>query len=429
MSNEYDMVFNLQSTPQLRKFLFDFCNMKSIKKTEGGKTGNVNDSTDESVLLQFAEKENNEFCKLLLQYRKLKKARGTYVKSILRYIQERNINGELIHLIHPDFALNIVETYRSSANNPNLQNIAKHGDIITFLMEDGTRDKKRSVEWNLFRKVFTSQGLGYWLAEVDYEGAEVKTAANLSLDPVLIDDLNHDMDMHSHWTNLIFEWDFPLRVIKEKYKEERQITKNNWTFANFYGAGPNSMGASFLKFDIFKEFVLKKFKEQRNREQGFNTFADKFAVEHFVYCQEVFWERYKVHKAWQNQLVSDYYETGYVETLLGFRRYHPLKRNEILNTPIQSISFHLLLNSIIEVQKEIITNHWQSKQIGQIHDSGLSMVPTKELYAYKEMVDDKMINHSLPIPKAAKLGTDWTICKTWDKPISFPFKQFELSRN
>jgi DNA polymerase-1 len=406
------MNFNVNSPPQISQFLFDYLKLDPIKMTDGGKSGIKKASTDESVIKYYAEKENNEFCKLLLQYRKFNKARGTYIPDIRRYLQDREYDGKLIRLVHPDLALHLVETYRSSANSPNLQNQPKHEDIITFYTTEGERDNRRSVPWKIIRKAFRCR-IGYLLAEVDYEGAEVKTAANISGDRQLIEDLNNDMDMHSHWVNVIFEMELPLEVIKKTLKDQRHVVKNNWTFANFYGAGPNSMADSFCKFDIFKEFVEKKFKKMKNREGGFNAFMKDFSVKHFADCQEVFWDRYRTFAAWQKQLVKEYFENGYVETILGFRRYHPLKRNEVLNTPIQSTSFHMLLHAIIEIQKKLLTDDYESYMIGQVHDSILFMIKPREAYAMMDMVDDVMINHKLPVPKKAKLGTEWDMGKDW----------------
>ena len=103
-----EIYFNLNSPKQVQEFLFDFLKLKPL----GEKNDKGNHSVDEKVLTEYAEKHGVEFCKMLLDYRKLMKARNTYVKGVRRKITKGN-------LIHPDFWIHIAETYRSSSSNLN----------------------------------------------------------------------------------------------------------------------------------------------------------------------------------------------------------------------------------------------------------------------------------------------------------------------
>ena len=182
--NLTDWYFNLNSSQQMQEFLYEFLDLKPIKKPNE-KTGNI--SVDESVISYYAEKENVKFCALLLAYRKLLKAKNTYLADIFR-----NISYKDFHL-HPEFWLNTAETYRSSSTDPNFQNIPKHGQIITGLM------------WKEIRKIISSKLHPDWLlAEVDYEQAEMKVAGMLGNDKQMIQDLNNKLDSHSHWAIELF---------------------------------------------------------------------------------------------------------------------------------------------------------------------------------------------------------------------------------
>lgn len=395
-------LFNIKSPKQIADFLYNHLNLTVIKRTP--KEGI---STDESVITHHAEKDNIQFCKFLMWDRKLEKALNTYLADVLR-------NITLDKKIHPDFWLNTTETFRSSSSSPNYQNQPAHGYII--------ESENIKILWNIIRKVFISLidiNPNYILLEGDYEGAEVKTAANLSEDTQLIKDLNNNLDMHSHWTNVIFGWNYQLPEIKEKFSEERYLIKNTWTFANFYGAGPQSMAEEFRKFEVYKKFVKEKYKHI-TKDKNFDKFFEEFSIKHIEQCQQVFYERYFEFKAWQDKLVKDYYNYGYVETPLGFRRNYPLKRNEILNFPIQATSFHILLNACIQIQKELIKYKFKSKIAAQIHDSIFIHAYLPELYDLLEICDDKMINHDLPIAKKAKLNTEWAIGKNWQSMKKLP---------
>jgi DNA polymerase I len=395
--------FNLNSPQQIADFLYNHLELNPIKETKGGSS-----STDISAITHYAEKEEVAFCRYLLQHRKLKKAKGTYIEDLSRWMQIGNIWGNSCMLLHPDLWLNTTETVRSSSSSPNIQNQPHHGEIIP------------NVPWNVLRKIIVSlEEEDCWLGEVDYEGSEVKSAANLSLDKQLIKDLNEDMDMHSHWTNVIFGWNHPFDFIKKNFGEERHIVKNNWTFANMFGAGPSSMAREFRKFDVYKNFVHNKW-EQSGEEEPFFDFFETYSESHLKECQGVFFDRYKALKEWQDGIVNLYYQNGYVEAPTGFRRNYPLTRNEIINFPIQHVSFHILLNSIIRINKKLLTLGFRSRMITQIHDSILFLIYKPEIMDLIELVDDIMVNHKLAIPKKAKLATEWSLGFNWQNMVRLP---------
>jgi len=402
--------FNIRSPKQIAEFLFDHCKLPVIKKTTKGSP-----SVDSSVLIHYAEKENNEFCKLLLQYRRLEKVQNPYLAEMYRWSQWHEHRQFLGHFVHPDLWLNVVETYRSSCSALNLQNIPHHGNIYEL--------DSNSISWNILRKVFTRIGPPFILAEIDYEGAEVKTVANISQDQQLIEDLNNKLDMHSFWTNDIFGWKYEFKEIKAKYYEERHIVKNNWTFANIYKASSKSIADAFRKFDVYKKFVQQKYNEIGKKSTPFHNFYEQYSYDHIADCQKRFFDRYSGLAEWQEDIIKFYYDNGYVESPLGFRRNYPLTSNEIVNFPIQATSFHILLDACIRVNKELQHKKWKSYLIGQIHDSLFCMVYSPEIFEFKEMVDEIMINHTLPINKDAELGTEWNFGYSWENMRDVPWNE------
>jgi len=252
------------------------------------------------------------------------------------------------------------------------------------------------------------------IAEVDYEGAEVKTAGNLSGDKQLLKDLNEDLDMHSHWTNVIFGWNYELPEVKKLHDDERYIVKNNWTFANIYGASNISIAREFRKFDVYKNFVREKYRKgSPYNKDPWNQFYIEYSEKHFAEAQKEFFNRYKGLKEWQEDQLQFYYGNGYIETPLGFRRNYPLTQNEIFNFPIQSCSFHILLDAIIRIEEKLLQSNLKSYMCTQIHDSIFFMFYKKEALELMELVDYEMINHNLPIPKKVELATEWSVGKNW----------------
>lgn len=396
-----DWYFNLNSPKQLQEFLFEFLQVEPLKEVND--KGNY--SVNEEVLLQYAN-QGIEFCSLLLNYRKLYKAIYTYLSDLIR-----NIDFKTLILLHPDFWLNTAQTMRSSSSNINFQNIPVHGEII------------KGIAWSIIRKLFVSPyGPGFnpidWLlGEVDYDSAEWKVAGMLGDDPQMIEDINNDFDSHSHWAIEIFELKgMSYEEVKAKYDETyRFLAKNNFTFADIFGAGYQSIAVEFRKSEFYKEYVMGKFK-QMNTTMDWDSFYVDYSEKQIQKCQAARKERYPVYTAWQDNVVKNFYETGYVEDAFGFRRRYPLKRNEIINKPIQSTSFLLLLDSIIKIEKELEKDsYFQSRLIGQIHDSGFNRIYKYEACDYIDFVDEIMINKPhLPFTHKVKMGTSWKLGRVWD---------------
>ena len=388
-----DFNFNLRSNPQMQEFLYEFLELKPIKETK--KSGSF--STDEEVIKHYANVEDIEFCKLLIQYRKLHKALNTYIYDIRRNVFDDG-------MIHHELWLNIAETFRSSSTDPNLQNIPKHGAIIAGLM------------WKIIRKIFVKLGPDWLLGEVDYDGAEVKVAAMVGDDSQLIEDVNNDLDMHSHWAIKLFGLKgYSYDEVKTKFGEnERFLAKNNFTFATLFGAGNSSIAVEMRKSPFYEAYVRQFYNVRTKKVQTWTPYFVDFSEVHVKECQDEFYTRYHIHKKWQDTTVDAFYKNGYVDNPFGFRRRYPLARNEIINHPIQSTSFLLLLDSLILVDKELTNNNWQTHLNNQVHDSGLANINKYEAGDFIDMANDKMVNKPhLPWTQKVKMKTDWEFGANW----------------
>lgn len=260
----------------------------------------------------------------------LENCRDKYVEEILDKIQSYNTYSgkakfckmfkEAIYpdgLIHTGFLLHVPESYRSSSEGPNLQNMPK-----------------RKEEQAEFRKVVIPR-IGVKLIESDAAGSEVATIAMLSRDPVLTKEIQDGIDTHRHWASMLWQVD------EDKVtKHQRYMAKNKFVFPEFYGSWYQAV-ANDTKLDIDQvKFVEKKF-----------------------------WQRYSYVKEWQNKLLSEYKKKGYVSFPLGFRRYEPLSRNQIFNTPVQGTSFHMLLRSFRDSSKDFDREQLKSRIFLEVHDS------------------------------------------------------------
>lgn len=349
----YPTNFNLNSPTQLAYILYTAMGIKPYKLTPTEKG-----STDEESLKALDILELNK----LLQIRKLKKIKDTYLASFMR----EQVNG----VIHPSYNLHNVITYRSSSSNPNMQNVPK-------------RDKEAML---ITRKAIIPRP-GHQLLELDYSGLEVKIAACYHQDKNMLKYINNPgSDLHADMTEQIF-----LFKIDKSIKEHaflRSAIKNSFVFPQFYGDYYKNNALSLAKWcELPKNGRWKK-------EQGVKV-NDISISEHLInngiksmdsfinHLQDIethFWnERFFEYKKWKERWWKEYQKQGYFKMKTGFICKGEMTRNDVINYPVQGAAFHCLLWSFIEIDKIMRKEKWKSRLIGQIHDSILLDVLPEEL--------------------------------------------------
>jgi uracil-DNA glycosylase family 4 len=329
----YGRKFKLKSDTQLAHVLFDHMQLESKKKTSGG-----GKSVDKEALAYFAD--SVPFVKDLLQIRKLKKLRD-YLKAILR----ETVDGYL----HPSFNLHTVDTYRSSSSNINFQNIPK-------------RDKEGQ---KIVRRAIIPRD-GHFILEIDYSGVEVKIACCYHKDPTMkryIEDKT--TDMHRDMSEECF-----LLPREEVSKDIRDITKNKYVFPEFYGdyfeAVAKNMWDSIDLYDLKTESKVPL--KEHLKKKGIKNL--KQFTDHIQNVEEDFWnKRFKVYQEWKDEQLERYQKDGYVDLYTGFRCGGYMRKNQVINYPVQGAAFHCLLWSFIKISMIARKEKWRSKIIGQIHDS------------------------------------------------------------
>jgi DNA polymerase-1 len=322
----------LSSPDDLKKLLFQYLNIPSIKKTRLD-----NDSVDKDVL----ESIDLPFAKDLVKKRKLDKLKATYIEGIL--------NLQTDGRIHPNFNLHLVRSFRSSSNEPNFQNLPKRDKESMTMVRGGIIPSK-----------------GNRLAEADYGGHEVGIIACYSKDPVLMKERREGVDIHQEWADFLQLSGFDNKI-------HRFDAKNSMVFALFYG--------SYYK-NVHTDLVNKGYYD--------------LPLMRVQKAEQEFWKKYRVVKKFQEKLLESYKSNGYVEMFHGFRRRGFLTRNEIINTPIQGTAFHLLLWSIIRITQIAKEEGWKSKLIGQIHDSILIDINVEETSHVVQTVERVMTKDILP---------------------------------
>ena len=163
--------FNVNSTPQLRRILFEKLGLTPVKKTKTGP------STDADSLQKMADA--HPIVAVLLEYREVEKLRSTYADALPPLVQA---DGR----IHATFNQLATTTGRISSESPNLQNVPV-----------------RTAEgWELRRAFVADEGCG--LLTADYSQIELRVLAHLSADPGLIEAFEAGADIHTTTAARVF---------------------------------------------------------------------------------------------------------------------------------------------------------------------------------------------------------------------------------
>jgi DNA polymerase-1 len=280
----------------------------------------------------------------MLQMRKLKKARDTYIKNLI----DESVNG----ILRPSFGLHGVKSFRSSSSGPNFQNIPIRDPEI-----------KRAI-----RRAFIPRQ-GHVFGGIDYAAMEVKIAACYHQDPMMLKYLTDPTtDMHRDVAMDCYLIDTPDMVLKNV----RQEVKGAFTFAQFYGDYYVNSAKNLYAPLVRNENCLMYGDKQTtllNHLKSKNIYTYDDFLEHIRKVEDKFWnERFPVYTQWKKDWKKEYDKKGYFDLYTGFRCSGFMKKNDVLNYQIQGSAFHCLLWSLIQLHKWLKKYKMKTVIVGQIHD-------------------------------------------------------------
>ena len=322
-------------------------------------------STDASVLEELAA-EGHEVPRLLMEYRELEKLRSTYVDALPSLVNPDT--GR----IHTSFNQTVAATGRLSSSDPNLQNIP----IRTPLGRE-------------VRKGFVADP-GHVFLGVDYSQIELRILAHFSGDEAFVTAFTQGVDVHKQTAAVIF--DVPVADVTPAMRAQAKTVN----FATLYGQG---------SFSLARQLGISRDEAKR--------FIDKY------------FERFAGVRAYLDEQVEKARELGYVETLLGRRRYVPelQARNWSVrqfgervaqNTPIQGTAADMIKRAMIHVQHALDERGSAARLLLQVHDELLLEVPEPELDDVRALVVGRMESAmELAVPLVAEwgVGANWYECK------------------
>ena len=345
--------FNLNSPKQLGEILFN--KLKLVSNPKKTKTGQF--STSEEVLSALSK--DHKIISNILEWRSLDKLLNTYVKAL-----PNEINSSTGR-IHTKFNQAVTSTGRLSSNNPNLQN-------IPIRTENGQK----------IRKAFTPRDKDFILMCADYSQIELRVIASLSGDINMIDAFNKDEDIHTSTASRIFN------IHKDKVSREQRSNAKTVNFGIIYGV--SAFGLS--------------------QQTDLNRKESKILIDNY-------YENYPTLKEYMSKQIDFARENGYVETLMGRRRYltninsqngmiRSADERNAVNAPIQGSAADIIKIAMKNIFNILNEKQFKSKMILQVHDELVFDVHLSELDKIKKVVKNSMENAvTLDIPLKVDIGT------------------------
>ncbi|MDX1395724.1 MAG: DNA polymerase I [Gemmatimonadota bacterium] len=319
-------------------------------------------STDESVLQELAA-QGHELPRLILEHRELDKLDGTYVSKLPQLVDADS-------RVHTRFNQTVAATGRLSSSDPNLQNIPIR------------RALGREI-----RKGFVPAE-GYVFVGADYSQVELRVMAHLSGDEAFVEAFRADRDIHRETAARIFGVE-PDAVTGRMREQAKTIN-----FATIYGQGPFALAAQLgISRAEARDFI------------------------------EQYFERFSGVAAYLEEMKETARTQGYVETLIGRRRYIPEIRSKnpgmrgygertATNSPIQGTAADIIKVSMIRLHERLADTG--ARMLLQVHDELLFEVPEDDVASISALVTEEMEGAiELDVPLTVDLGTGrtWYDCK------------------
>jgi len=341
----------------------------TLKKTEKG-----GDATDEKNLRKYKE----PVVALTIKHRKASKILSTYCSPV-------STGSEHLfddNMIRPIISTYKVRTWRTSSEDPNIQNWPKRGPNVVIRKVVAHRKKK--------------------IVAFDYAGIQARNVAMESLDPTLIDAFFTGYDIHKDWVNNLDKrypkWSKKgLHDDPKVFKDVRGGVKNQFVFPTFFGASPKSIAVGLA---------------------GSGNMSPP--VEVVEEMQDEFFKRFPKIKKWHERLQGQYRRDGYVTGLSGHRRHAPISYNEIINSPIQADESLIVLTAMSELSER---DYKLYQPMMEIHDDLTFLWPEDEIDERSDVVISEMCRPrfewiNVPLEVEMSIGDNWCDLKEIGKFIN-----------
>ena len=345
--------FNINSTQQLGRILFDQLGLPPVKKTKTGY------STNADVLDKL--RGSHPIIQEILDYRQLTKLKSTYVDGLGKVIGP---DGR----IHTCFQNTVTATGRLSSTEPNLQNIPIRTELGAQL-----------------RKMFVAPA-GRVLVDADYSQIELRLLACMAGDQAMIDGFNSGEDIHRITASQVFG------VPQEEVTPQMRRSAKAVNFGIVYGISPFSLSQDIgVTVAQAKEYMEKYFQHY----SGVRAYMDGVVARAKAdgYVTTLF-----ARRRWVPELKSSNFNT------------RSFGERVALNAPIQGTAADVIKAAMIRVRDRLLAQGLKGRLVLQVHDELIVECPQEEAEAVQRLVKEEMeAVVSLPVPLVA----DTAAGKSW----------------
>ena len=351
----YDLAgeeFNINSTQQLGKILFEKLKLTEPKKNKKGYATDV--ETLEGI------KNEHPIVEKVLEYRSLIKLSSTYVEGIIPFINPKD------NRIHAVFNQTITATGRISCTDPNLQNLPSH-----------------EGEGKNIKKSFKARE-GYVFVDADYSQIELRVLAHIAKDTTMIEAFKNNEDIHKQVASKVFGIPF------EKVSKEQRSRAKAVNFGIIYGITAFGLSQQIKigrkEAQMYIDNYLKKY-------SGIKEYMEEIVkkVEEEGFVETIFGRR---------RYVPELKSNNYVVRQFGTR--------VAMNTPIQGTAADIMKIAMNKVYDELLP--LDAKIILQVHDELILEVKEEQKEKAKKILKNCMENATkLDVP----LKVDISEAKNW----------------
>jgi DNA polymerase I len=322
-------------------------------------------STDAGVLEELAA-QGHELPRMLLEFRRIDKLKSTYVDALPLLVNPRT--GR----IHSSFNQTVAATGRLSSSDPNLQN-------IPIRTEQGAEIRKGFIPAD-----------GFTFLTADYSQIELRILAHFSGDPAFVEAFRSGADIHRQTAAIMFG------VAVADVTADMRAAAKTVNFATIYGIGPfalsHQLGTSVPE-------------------------AREFIDNYFVRFPDV--------RRYLDDQIEKAREHGFVETILGRRRYIPeinsrnynirqFGERAATNAPVQGSAADIIKLAMISIHRELSASGARTRMLLQVHDELVLETPRDEADHARALVQrlmEQAFELAVPLEVVTGTGANWFECK------------------
>jgi DNA polymerase-1 len=342
--------FNINSTQQLQKILFEKLKLPTTNKTKTGY------STDVRALESL--RGEHEIIDILMEYRQVAKLKSTYADSLPNLINSKT--GR----VHTTYNQTVASTGRLSSNDPNLQNIPIRSDLGKEI-----------------RKAFVPRDKNHIILSADYSQIELRIMASICGDETLSNAFRNKEDIHRRTAALVFN------VAPEEVNADMRRKAKEVNFGILYGLGPfglkSRLGISQNEAKAIIDNYFNSFKKVRNFMNDSVKNAQKKGYAETLTGRRRFLKNINSN----NRIVRQFEE------------------RVAINMPIQGTAADMIKLAMIKIYAELCKKKFKSKMVLQVHDELV-------FDAHKDEIDDliplvkKIMEEAMPlnVPIAVDTG-------------------------